>query len=90
MTEDEFKELVNSPTFKRLLEVRADVLEGRADAETVEAWQGLQESMTSAMAAVEKALEDYPEDEHEELVREWSRAALDNVDWSFLDAYRLH
>jgi len=84
ITEAEWLELVSSPLFQRLLEVGGDVASGRADPETVEAWAGLRKSILGAATAVADALDDYPEDEHEELVREWSRAAIDNVDWSFL------
>lgn len=67
-----------------MLQIGADVQSGRADAETVAAWEGLRESMLSCMDSLERALEPYPVEEHEEMTRKWITEVMSKMDWSDL------
>ena len=77
MTEDEFMKLMNSPVMKRMWEISETIHDGTADAATVEAWEGMKESMLSAMEAVNRALKSYPPERHEELTRKWVREVIE-------------
>jgi hypothetical protein len=70
------------PVLKRMLQIGADVQSGRADAETVAAWEGMRESMLSCIDALDKALEPYPVEEHEEMTRQWMQEVMAKMDWS--------
>lgn len=70
------------PVLKRMLEIGADVHSGRADAETVKAWEGLRESMESCMDALEAALAPYPDELHDEMTRRWVKEVMSKMDWS--------
>jgi hypothetical protein len=81
---DELGDEFPGPVLRRMLEIGADVHSGRADAETVKAWEGLRESMESCMDALEAALAPYPDDMHDEMTRKWVEEVMSKMDWSAL------
>lgn len=79
MGEDEFMELMNSPLMRRMFEISETIQDGTADAETVEAWEGMKESMLSAMVALEGYLKPYPVEHHQELTRKLFREVFEKA-----------
>lgn len=70
------------PVLKRMLQIGRDVQSGRADAETMKAWEGLRQSMESCMDALDDALAPYPAELHEEMTRKWVTEVMSKMDWS--------
>jgi hypothetical protein len=70
------------PVLKRMLEISDDVYSGRADAETVEAWNGMRESMESAIDALGDMLAPYPVEDHERLTRALAKKVMAEFNWS--------
>ncbi|WP_062099669.1 hypothetical protein [Caulobacter sp. CCH5-E12] len=71
LTEQEFRDLVGSPAFQRLWTISQDVRAGRADAETVKAWESLRESMLRFSKTAERATARYAPEDRERILRRW-------------------
>lgn len=71
LTEQEFLDLVESPAFQRLWTISQEVHAGRADAETVKAWEGLREAMLRYSKAAERATARYAPEDRERVLRRW-------------------
>lgn len=74
---DEFDALTNDPLFIRLWAIRQDVETGRADAETVERWEELRETVTVIVNSLRATMMAVPPHEREKAAREWIQVFCD-------------
>lgn len=71
LTLEEFEAWFNDPVFQRLRTISQDVHEGRADAETVEAFNDLRDTIMRVMDTAERALVRYEPEKREAVLRKW-------------------
>lgn len=74
---DELEALVSDPLFQRLWVIRQEVESGRADAETVERWEELRETVTAIVDSLRATMMGVPPHEREKVAREWIQAFCD-------------
>lgn len=67
----EFEAWFNDPVIQRLWTISQDVHAGRADAETVEAFEELRDSMMRALRATERALVRHDPEKRPGLLKRW-------------------
>lgn len=74
---DDLDALTNDPLFRRLWVIRQEVESGRADAETVERWEELRETVTAIVDSLRASMMAVPPHERERAARDWIQAFTD-------------
>ena len=74
---DELDALTNDPLFQRLWVIRQEVESGRADAEMVERWEELRETVAAIVSSLRASMMAVPPRERERAARAWIQAFTD-------------
>jgi hypothetical protein len=74
---EELDALTNDPLFVRLWTIRQEVESGRADAETVERWEELRETVTAIVESLRATMMAVPPHERDKAAKDWIQAFMD-------------
>ena len=74
---DELDALTDDPLFIRLYAIRQQVESGRADADTVERWEELRETVTAIVESLRATMMAVQPRERERAARDWIQAFTD-------------
>lgn len=74
---DELDAIANDPLFRRLWVIRQEVEGGTADAETVERWTELRDTVAVIVSSLKATLADVPHEQRDKVARDWIQAFTD-------------